>query len=401
MQIATTLQSNVKKATSAVHSSGQLSLLQRKICNSLLYYAFNDLLTTEEHVITVGQLCKLINYSGNNYDVLKQALKGLCSLVVEWNIIDEDTGEDDWTASSVLASVNIKGATCSYAYSPRMRALLANPKMYAKINLYIQSRFHSTYGLALYENCIRYRGLISTRWFEMDKFRKLMGVSSEKYAMFNDFKKRVINKAIDEVNTYSDIKIAIEYSRVGCKVVKLRFLLKERPKKQKLNIEKLVQTTQETGALFDELKQTIGISSTQIKRFIQQYDIAYIKEKLNYVKSTKLYKSRRGRSEIAAYFVAAMKNDYIVKTIVQPESIQPLQQKMSVDENQRQKTILEIINRIKVMPKDKQTELLNQFGEFVAGTIYGALYKKEGITNPLVSDQLYLFYKKNKVRLWK
>ena len=100
--------------------------------------------------------------------------------------------------------MSLQGPLCYYAYSPRMKQLLHSPSMFGKIDLVIQSRFRSSYGLALYENCIRYRGLPHTKWFDMELFKKLMGVPAGKYDIFRDFKRRVLDKAIEEVNTYSD-----------------------------------------------------------------------------------------------------------------------------------------------------------------------------------------------------
>src|SRR5579871_3777425 len=166
----------LKKHAATIHCSNSLSLLQRKITNALLYHAYKELMLKEEHEITVKQLCNLISYNGNNHAVIKDALKGLLSTVIEWNVVNDTTGSEDWTASSMLASVSLQGPLCFYAYSPRMKQLLHSPTMFGKINLFIQSRFKSSYGLALYENCIRYRGLPHTKWFEMEIFRKIMGV---------------------------------------------------------------------------------------------------------------------------------------------------------------------------------------------------------------------------------
>nr|MBA3706004.1 replication initiation protein [Bacteroidota bacterium] len=126
---------------------------------ALVFHAYLNLKTVEEHHITVKQLCHSIGYSGNNHLVIKQALKGLIATVIEWDVLDSNTGKEDWTASSILASVHIKGPDCFYSYSPPMRELLYSPTMYAKINLVVQAKFKSNYGLALYENCIRYQGL--------------------------------------------------------------------------------------------------------------------------------------------------------------------------------------------------------------------------------------------------
>src|SRR5580658_1483281 len=218
----------LKKHAATIHCSNTLSLLQRKISNALLYHAYKELMLKNEHEITVKQLCRLIGYQGNNHAAIKEALKVLISTVIEWNLIDDKTGAENWTASSILASVSLEGPICYYAYSPRMKQLLHSPSMFGKIDLVIQSKFRSSYGLALYENCIRYQGLPKTKWFDIDLFKKLMGVPLGKYDVFRDFKRRVLDKAIEEVNTYSDLIIESEFVREGRKVVKVRFKLKER-----------------------------------------------------------------------------------------------------------------------------------------------------------------------------
>src|SRR3990167_6490720 len=107
--VGKTEKKELKKHAAAIHCSNTLSLLQRKISNALLYHAYPELLSREEHEINMEQLCHLIMYQGHNYAALKDALKGLISTVIEWNLIDDETGLEDWTASSIIASVSLKG----------------------------------------------------------------------------------------------------------------------------------------------------------------------------------------------------------------------------------------------------------------------------------------------------
>jgi plasmid replication initiation protein len=379
----------LKKHTSAIHSSGKLSLLQRKISNSLLYYAFDNLLVTEEHEITVGELCKLIGYAGNNYQVIKQAFKGLISTVIEWNVLDEKTKEEDWSASSILASVRIKGARCYYAYSPRMRELLSTPSMYAKINLYIQSKFHSSYGLALYENCIRYRSLQSTKWFQLSQFRKLMGVEEGNYKIFKDFKKRVIDKAIDEVNAYSDINISVVYKKMGRKVDKLRFLLQERPKKIRLGCA--TQTKDQQSELSREVQTTFGVSALQTEKLIVQYEEDYLLEKINYVKATKTFKNKESfTGSLAAYFIAALRNDYKSAALQGATT-----RKAHEQEKREENTTIEkykhfcreqgekIFDRLD--PEIRQ-KILDAFEKHIKSTVHYVFFLEQQLAHPVIKD---------------
>ena len=299
----------VKKHVATIHCSNGLSLLQRKISNALLYHAYDSLMTREEHEITVRELCRLIGYQGNNHSVMRDALKGLLATVIEWNVVNDVTGDEDWTASSILASVSMKGPVCFYAYSPRMKQLLHSPAMFAKINLFIQSRFKSSYGLALYENCLRYRGLGFTKWLEMDVFRKLMGVPSDKYTLFRDFKRRVLDKSVEEVNTYSDLFVEPEIRREGRRVVQLRFLLKERARKVRIGGKKSVDGVTENNHLTAVLAGQFGLSLKQARNVLDEYSETFIREKIELVVSSRNYQQGKVKNH-AAYLMSALRNDY-------------------------------------------------------------------------------------------
>lgn len=301
----------LKKHAATIHCSNTLSLLQRKITNALLYHAYKELMLKEEHEITVKQLCRLIGYQGNNHAAIKEALKGLISTIIEWNLIDDKTGAENWTASSIIASVSLEGPLCYYAYSPRMKQLLHSPSMFGKIDLVIQSRFRSSYGLALYENCIRYRSLPHTKWFDMELFKKLMGVPAGKYDIFRDFKRRVLDKAINEVNTYSDLIIAAEYVREGRKVVRVRFTLKERAKKRRLgNSEKTkLQALPATTDLAIKLRDVFNLTEEQISDLFKEYDMTFIQEKISLIEASKPFQMKRIQN-LAAYFISAVRNNY-------------------------------------------------------------------------------------------
>lgn len=301
----------LKKHAASIHCSNTLSLLQRKISNALLYHAYKELMLKEEHEISIKQLCKLIAYNGNNHAVIKDALKGLLSTVIEWNVVNDTTGNEDWTASSILASVSLQGPACLYAYSPRMKQLLHSPTMFGKINLFIQSRFKSSYGLALYENCIRYRGLPYTKWLDMDVFRKLMGVPKGKYPIFRDFKRRVLDKSVEEVNTYSDLIVEAELGKEGRQIVKIRFCLKERAKKSRLGANTVVNENEDENVidLKNKLVMQFGLSPLQAHQILSEYENELIIEKIELIESSKNYQQGKVHN-LAGYLLSALKNNY-------------------------------------------------------------------------------------------
>lgn len=306
-------QRELKKHAAAIHCANTLSLLQRKISNALLFHAYHELPFLAEHEITVKQLCISIGYKGNNHQVIKESLRGLITTLIEWNVLDKETNCEDWTASSILASVRIKGPLCRYAYSPRMKELLYCPAIYGKINLIIQSKFQSSYGLALYENCIRYRELPHTKWFELDVFRALMGVPASKYNIFRDLKKRVIDKAVEEVNQHSDIKIEAELQKTGRKVSKIRFKL--RIKSNKSSKDKDIDEKNQSSriefnqSILNSLITEFALNSYQAKAILKEYGEGYIVDKIKIIKNTAIFIQGKVKN-VSGYLLHALKNDY-------------------------------------------------------------------------------------------
>lgn len=371
----------LKKHAATIHCSNALSLLQRKISNALLYHAHPDMLTKEEHEISIKQLCRLISYRGNNHAAIKDALKGLLSTVIEWNLVNDTTGLEDWTASSILASVSLQGPVCYYAYSPRMKQLLHSPSMFGKVNLFIQSRFKSSYGLALYENCVRYCGLPYTKWFEIDVFRKLMGIPAGHYSIFRDFKRRVLDKSVEEVNTYSDLVVEPEVHREGRKVIKIRFHLKERSKKVRIG-NKPTDLVEHSSVLQQQLQNHYGLSSQQIQDVLQNYSEELIQEKMRLIETSKNYQQGKV-SNLAGYLLSALKKDYqpAKASIDQPYASQQ-QKNLQSEKEERMKKEIEAIEKaygsyraevidkaIEALPDFEKTNFLLRFKQHAAQPI--------------------------------
>jgi hypothetical protein len=408
------IEHGLKKHAATIHCSNSLSLLQRKISNALLYHAYKELMLKEEHDITIKQLCKLIAYHGNNHAAIKDALKGLLATVIEWNLVSDVTGEEDWTASAILASVNLRGPLCKYAYSPRMKQLLHTPSMFGKINLFIQAQFKSSYGLALYENCIRYRGLPHTKWFEMDLFRKLMGVPLAKYPIFRDFKRRVLDKSVQEINTYSDIIVEAELFREARQVTKIRFILKERIKKNRLGATSNNSTEQAASPATEELMAKLvgiyGFTTITAGELLTNFTKEFIQAKMAVVEASKNF--REGRVEnLSSYLLSALKNDY------QPAKsslIVAAQQSQSQSQQRHQIAALKklaeqikkdysayrdelISNALKQLPRDDHVILMEKFYQSAAPTIEAILkvlrnHTRESIlASPMIKESLHVF----------
>ena len=288
----------VKKHVATIHCSNKLSLLERKISNALLFHAFPNLKEQLIHHIRIDELKRLIGANTRNHQALKDALKKLISTVLEWNLLGESVPELDlegWNSSAILSSVSVNNGVIKYQYSELIKTLLIDPKIYGKINLTIQARFKSSYALALYENCARYRGLPYTKNIDFDVFRKLMGVEKGKYEIFRDFNRRVLNPAISEINTCSDIRVTPEITRTGRALKSIKFKIEERAIKNRIGIQNNMPVENTEKDVFMNLKNEHG--KDKVEKAIQ------------YVKSRPAYKNGEIKN-VVGYVASAVKNGY-------------------------------------------------------------------------------------------
>ncbi len=223
------LERHVKKHSAAIQIEGKLTLLQRKTWNALLWNAYNDLPIKDIYDIPIQKIMTVVGYDSKDEEYLKEATIAMMRCIVQWNVLSKD-GSQSWGASVLLASVYIENGMCSYGFAPHLRQKLYNPDMFARLDLDLQKRFSSKYGLALWELCTDYLGgkrdCGETPWIEVDAFRKLMGVEGGIYDSFKRVTERVISPALAEVNRVSDFHVTVEHQRRGRKIMALKFKMR-------------------------------------------------------------------------------------------------------------------------------------------------------------------------------
>ena len=89
----------VRKNVAAIHISGKLSLLQRKLSNVLLLNAYDALISAPTHSIDARTLAMMVGYNSNDMDTLRASLRALAETVAEWDMLGED-GKQEWGVSS-------------------------------------------------------------------------------------------------------------------------------------------------------------------------------------------------------------------------------------------------------------------------------------------------------------
>lgn len=396
----------VKKPVEAIQCANTFSLLQRKMYNVLLANAAGKLHPEMTHRITMKVLCKLMGYRSNDYKTIKQKFRELRRMDIEWDVINEN-GNKVWTNTSPLSLARvIEGeGICEYEFTPSLIPFLDRPAQYAKFSLAIQAKFQSSYGLALYENCERYRNIGYTKSFDVPTFRKLMGVGEAQYLEFFALKRRVIATAIKEVNQHADFDIEAEYEKKGRSIIAIRFVIKNK-QVALLAIAPLPAHSNNEDMLTDRLKNYFGLKQKDIDKFLKKYGRKYIEEKVDAILNSDSFKNGLIKS-MAGYLKTALAEDFQIgvssKKIVEKnrrerEALLDIQRKNEEKLSQLKKAYdyylsKEICKFMPTVAKHIRDEMLYSFEQHLGSGSYLDIFHKEGLDNVLIADRFTEFTK--------
>lgn len=272
----------LKKSVGAIHSSGKLTLVQRKLANVLLYAAYDKLLTKRTHSIPVPIMCAMLGWEeSNRIDYLKESLAALQETRLEFNL-REDGGET-WESMSMLAYAKIKNGVCTYSYIEAMAEKLYDPAMFAMINLQVQRRIDSAYALNLYENCIRYKDTNtgSTGRWTLEFFREIVGATASYCDDFRLLNRKVIKPAIEKINEVSDIVVEVVYEKKVRTVVALKFHVREKTDDEKQAMQSALpgMSFPESVDAFAEVRNTEAFKALTKHGIAERLALAWIQER--------------------------------------------------------------------------------------------------------------------------
>ena len=332
----------VIKHSSAIQIENTISLLQRKTWNVLFANAYDELPTHEEHTVNIQKLTEVLEFKSKNDRYLKESLKGLMQIIVEWNLLGKD-GENQWGATAMLASAEIRNGVCTYGYSAPLRRRLHNPAMYARISLELQNKFTSKHTLALFELFQDYfdksRQFGETPFIDIATFRKLMGVG-DKYPTFKQLNERIIKKSINEIQEVTAYMIEVEYKQTGRQVVAVKFKIAFIPN---FNIDQkqieMFDDTQRLPSLVAELVKS-GIHRNQAFKIwsqgwkgVKAKDRPRNMEFAEYVhQKIKLLEIEFAKGNIddkGAWLVAAIRDNYYYPTAKKRQSERRIQEQIN------------------------------------------------------------------------
>lgn len=147
------------------------------------------------------------------------------------------------------------------------------------------------------------------RSFEYDELRSLVGIDKSEYREFSDFRKRVIDSSVKEINANPDIQITqVDYPKTGRKVSHIVFHC-EKAKQLQLDIDEPLPKLEEVegkNAHPDYIAEliAIGIDEQIAYRWKRKYTVARLREAIAYTKA--MQKAGKIRDSLTGFLAKAV-----------------------------------------------------------------------------------------------
>lgn len=214
----------VKKDNALIAASYNFTLAEQRLI--LLAVAQGQQSIKEQHTITAEAFAEAFKVSpATAYESLKAAVSQLFERRFSWS---EKTPEGyirhvhaRWVAR--IAYVDGAGLV-QVRFSEDVVPLLDELKSrFTAYSLEHVSELSSTHAVRLYELLISWRSVGKTPVFELAAFREQLGILPDEYPRMNNFKARVLDTAIKQINQHTDIVAQYEQHKRGRKITGFSF----------------------------------------------------------------------------------------------------------------------------------------------------------------------------------
>lgn len=165
------------------------------------------------------------------YEALQQAAAGLFDRYFSYQQMTKK-GNVEHVKSRWVSQISYveKEGTVSITFAPAVVPLITRLEQhFTSYELEQVSSLTSTYAIRLYELLIGWRSVGKTPQIPMEEFREKLGVEEGSMARIDNFKRKVLDIAIKQVNEHTDITASYEQHKRGRIVSGFSFTFKIKP----------------------------------------------------------------------------------------------------------------------------------------------------------------------------
>ncbi|RKG37042.1 replication initiation protein RepM [Acinetobacter sp. WCHAc060007] len=235
----------------------------------------NDPLTV--HASTYIQTFNVEKHSA--YTSLKEACKSLFARQFSYEEINANGNLTQYTSRWVSKIGYTKNeATVEIIFAPDVVPLITRlEEHFTSYELEQVAQLQSKYATRLYEILIAWRSTGKTPVLTINEFRKQIGVIDSEYKIISNFKLRVLEPSIKQINDLTDIDVTYEQHKKGRTITGFSFNFKQKQQAKKIETNR----DPDTADLFTKM--------TDAQRHMFSHKLSEMPEMSRYSQGTESY----------------------------------------------------------------------------------------------------------------
>ncbi len=206
------------------------------------------------------------------YQALQDATKDL--MARQFTFIDIVDGKKIKKTSRWVSEIGygVNEAVVTMKFAPAIMPLISElERRFTSYSLDRIASLNSAYAVRLYELLIQWRSTGLTPLIKLDDLRQKLGVEKNEYPRMTDFKKRVLDLGIEQINEHTDITAKYKQIKKGREIVGFEFSFKEKSKPID-STSKAVERDPNTADMFTQLTDKQLARIVHSKKFINDYN---------------------------------------------------------------------------------------------------------------------------------
>ena len=167
----------------------------------------------------------------NTYAMLSEAVMTLFNRQVTYMTVDEQRNKPEKRVVRWVSGISyVEGAgIVKLRFAPEIVPLITRLEKNFTWYELMQVANLNLYATRLYELLVCWRSIGKTPIIEINDFRSKVGLVENEYRAMCDFKKRVLEPAIKQINEYTDITVKVEQHKTGRSITGFSFKFKSKP----------------------------------------------------------------------------------------------------------------------------------------------------------------------------
>lgn len=182
----------------------------------------------KQYTFSLSEFCQICGIdaagkSGSSYSHAKQTIQALHDKSF-W--VKEPDGKERlycW-----VREAEIEGSQVTIELDPKLKPfLLQLRENFTQYELEYSLAMRGKYALRLYEMLKSYAELGHYN-ISISELRSKLIIDKKIYTQFKEFKRNVLNKAIEEINIYTDLQVKLQVLRTGRTITDLHFIIEKK-----------------------------------------------------------------------------------------------------------------------------------------------------------------------------